>query len=429
MLGRTDNRPILPGVHIHDLIAGLSAALDLISPIVVDHHVRTGFIAARLGRHMQLPPEDVADLIHAGLLHDVGAFSLKTRIDTLAFETDNITHSTAGWALLKDFAPFDELSRIIRWHHRRHNQALAEQETPRVLRLAGLIHVADRIDVLLRTQDKSCPSPEALRERLADSAGTMFDPQAAAAAEDLLCATPLAEDIEAGAQDLLAELAPLAAARNRQLNTPELVAFSELFAQVIDFRSRFTATHSHGVAATATHLAELAGLPPEDALLLLVAGNLHDVGKLAVSTELLEKKTPLVDGEFTAIRLHAAFSRDILCRIPGLELAGRWAAQHHERLDGSGYPDGVDENTLDTGARIIAVADVFTALTEDRPYRAGMSQGEAADVLRGMARQRALDGDVADLLLDNYTGANARRAAAQQKALRQFTDFYARCAG
>lgn len=417
---------VAPGrVSLFELVGGLSAALDLISPQVVDHHLRVGFLAGSLARHAGLPGADTARVVFAGLLHDVGAFSLQTRLETLAFETDSVEHAAIGSALLHRFAPFAGVAGVVRWHHQRFDEAGLADADPHTLRLAGLVHIADRLDILLRHAGPACPEPGALRRRLEHGAGGMFDPRAVEALADLLCTTPLAEEAARPAQHLREVLRAMAAPRDILLDAPALVDFSGLVAQVIDFRSRFTATHSRGVAATCRTLGALAGMGSAEAEMLYVAGNLHDIGKLAVPRRLLEKKDPLTDEEFTAIKLHAAHSDAILTRIPGLEPAGIWAARHHERLDGCGYPHGLDAGALDTGARVLAVADVFTALTEDRPYRAGMTRPQAAGVLGAMAGRRALDPALVAMLLDNYDEADAVRVQAQELARKDFLAFSA----
>jgi len=365
----------------------------------------------------------VADVIFAGLLHDVGAFSLQTRLDTLAFETDSVEHAFVGWTLLRRFAPFTGVAGVVRWHHQRFDEASQADTDPRTLRLAGLVHIADRLDILLRHAGPACQTPQALRHRLEHDAGQMFDPLAVQAASELLCSTALAEDAAAPAPSLMAGMRALAEPGNLLLDVAALVEFSGLMAQVIDFRSRFTATHSRGVAATGRALALLAGMAPAEAEMLYVAGNLHDIGKLAVPKRLLEKKEPLTDDEFETIKSHAAHSDAILTRIPGLDPAGAWAARHHERLDGGGYPHRLGAENLDTGARVLAVADVFTALTEDRPYRAGMTRPQAAGVLGSMAGRKALDPALVALLLDHYDAADATRASAQNLAHEDFLAF------
>lgn len=154
------------------------------------------------------------------------------------------------------------------------------------------------------------------------------------------------------------------------------------FATVIDAKSPFTARHSDGVASIAAGLARTMGLGADDARALHRAGLLHDVGKLGVSSAILDKPGKLTNAEWSAMRRHPEWSLQILQRIPAfLELA-HIAAAHHERLDGSGYYRGLRGEHLDRPARILAVADVAEALSSDRPYREALAADEVLDIMR-----------------------------------------------
>jgi HD-GYP domain-containing protein (c-di-GMP phosphodiesterase class II) len=147
------------------------------------------------------------------------------------------------------------------------------------------------------------------------------------------------------------------------------------------------------------------------------------VGKLAIPTEILEKPGKLSPEEWSIMRTHVYFTYQILCPLEALGAISSWGALHQERLDGSGYPFGYREDDLPLGARIMAVADVFTAITEDRPYRAGMSREEAAATLRHMAGRRELDTRLVDLLLEHYVEIDTARVASQKAARREYADF------
>jgi HD-GYP domain-containing protein (c-di-GMP phosphodiesterase class II) len=178
------------------------------------------------------------------------------------------------------------------------------------------------------------------------------------------------------------------------------------------------------VAATAVLLAALLGFSDEERELLHVAGNLHDLGKLAVPAELLEKPGALTETEFEVVQRHPRISEEILSAAPGLERVTAWASQHHERLDGKGYPFALRGEQISLGSRIMAVADVFTALAEDRPYRKGLPQEDVAKIMRDMSKEGKLDGDVVETLLDYFEGMNAVRSQAQAAARRAFDTFY-----
>lgn len=117
----------------------------------------------------------------------------------------------------------------------------------------------------------------------------------------------------------------------------EIIELTKIFANIIDFRNPFTATHSAGVAKTAEKLAELAGFSENECKMMLVAGYLHDLGKLAVSKSILDKPGNLDPGERNVIRSHAFYTYRLLQAIKGFEIINKWASFHHEKLNGKGY--------------------------------------------------------------------------------------------
>ncbi|MEW5772742.1 MAG: HD domain-containing phosphohydrolase [Thermodesulfobacteriota bacterium] len=410
-------------VSLIDLLGSLSGAMDLVSPAVVDHHKRVAYLAVRLGAQLGLPRSDVDDLLLAGLVHDVGAFhdSLDVRLDTLRFETDQVFHAEAGYRLLLKFPGFTRIARAVRWHHTRFADVAALDEDPRILDLAGIIHLADRVDASCRRDQAAASQVPQILERVAAKAGSQFDPEHTEALRGLAGFAGLWQDLDS--PELFGILRGLGAAADRMLGLAELSAFTALFSQIIDFRSRFTATHSRGVAATAVALCNVAGFDGQACELMRVAGDLHDLGKLAVPASILEKPGKLAPEEYARVMEHASHTHKILGQVRGLEMVKDWAASHHERLDGKGYPFGLDKRGLELGARIMAVADVFTALTEDRPYRLGMSREGALAVLRDMVHNRSLDSAVVGLLLEEFEAVNAIRQEAQAQARAEFESF------
>jgi len=201
-----------------------------------------------------------------------------------------------------------------------------------------------------------------------------------------------------------------------------LRSFARVFAHVIDFRSRFTATHSSGVAAVALELTTISGFSSRECRMMEIAGYLHDLGKLAIPSEILEKKCALTYEEFNEMRKHSYYTYVILKRIKGLEHISAWAAYHHEKLNGEGYPFHVNGEDFSKLARIIAVADIVTAITEDRPYRPGMDSIEAIRILRCMVEDGEIDESIVDLVEENFSRINEVRKAAQVKAFREYSD-------
>ncbi|WP_018124170.1 HD domain-containing phosphohydrolase [Desulfovibrio oxyclinae] len=391
-------------LKIIDLTAGISHALDLISPEVVGHHSRTAEIAATLARQLGFTGQDISDLFVAALLHDIGAFSRKARIDALDFETKDIHHAETGWKLLCEVPHMARPARLIRLHHTPWEH-IPEDVPPDEALLANVLNLADRVDVAHLSPD--------LLPRLNRLAGTAFAPRVV---------NTISPDVLELREKLLSgdNYTWLSRIENRVIPASDVVGFCDAFSHVIDFRSRFTATHSCGVATIARELGRLNGMAEDELRTLKLAGLLHDLGKLAVPSEIIEKPGMLTESEFEIMRGHTLVTEKILGSMEGLGDICLWASQHHERLDGGGYPHGLSSDDLSEGSRIMAVADVFTALTEDRPYRPGMDRHATMQVLEGMVDSGLLDASIIKLLQQQFVPINDLRVLSQEKALSRF---------
>jgi HD-GYP domain-containing protein (c-di-GMP phosphodiesterase class II) len=193
-----------------------------------------------------------------------------------------------------------------------------------------------------------------------------------------------------------------------------LEQIGQILSRIVDFRSSYTATHSGGVAVTASLLARRLLFEERECRLVRIAGHLHDLGKVAVPNAILEKPARLNASEFDVIRGHAYYTYQILSNIGGFEEITQWAAFHHERMDGRGYPFHYRGDALPLGSRILAVADVFTALTENRPYRQGVLRDGTIGILREFASNGSLDGRIVSVLVDEYEPINRDRAETQE---------------
>ena len=176
-----------------------------------------------------------------------------------------------------------------------------------------------------------------------------------------------------------------------------LDAIAAAFGEVIDAKSPFTSGHSRRVADFAFAIGQKMGLDPARVRSLRRAAFLHDVGKLGVSSAVLEKPAGLDDREWVEMRDHAEHTRAILSRIGAFEAFADLAAAHHERLDGGGYPRRLQGREIATETRIITVCDFYDALTADRPYRAALPPEQALAIM-AQSVGTALDAECFDLL-------------------------------
>ncbi|MFZ5426109.1 MAG: HD-GYP domain-containing protein [Thermodesulfobacteriota bacterium] len=409
-------------IRLFDMVACLSSAMDLVSPEVVGHHRRVGILAHVLGGIAGLPDQARADLALAGMLHDVGAFSLKDRLSALAFEASDQTHPETGYRLLSGYPGFARAAGLVREHHSPWNASGAAKEVYRpVSELGNLLCLADRLDTILPRKPGVPLDRESVASRIRSAKGRMFNPWWVDAFEELLGRETLLEQILFAAPSRACLAVPDDC--NPELTGKEVSKISRLFSQIIDFRCRFTATHSRGVSATAMALAAELRLDGESRDRLEIASELHDLGKLGVPAEIILKPGPLDSEEMALMQRHAAHGFNVLSGTPGMDGVAELVGQHHERLDGKGYPGGVDASGIGLPSRVLAVSDVFTALAEDRPYRAGMELSRIVSLLKDMAASKALDQDVVATVAARRHHLDEVRHDAQAQALADFERF------
>lgn len=412
-----------PQIPLFDFIASVSRTMDLMDSTLVSHNLRVAYIGLRIAEDIGLSLERRKNVLWAGALHDIGAFYFSERRQLLRFEHEAPhQHAEAGYLMLRIFEPFDEIARIIRFHHV--PWADGAGETFRGLPVpieSHILHLADRIAVLIPPDLIVPRQADKVRERIAQRVGKQFVPELAAAFERLAEKEYFwLETLSAALEAILRRALPTAWV---DLDGEMLTQFAYLLCRLIDFKSQFTATHSSGVAAAAAALAQKIGFSNAEQQTMRIAAYLHDLGKLAVPAEILEKPGGLSERERDVMMGHVYFTYEILSRIDGFDTITAWSALHQERMDGSGYPFHFTAKDLPLGARVMAVADVFTALTENRPYRIGMPKEQATRSLSQLAKGGALDARVVNELIEHFDEINRLREEAQREAERQYEEF------
>jgi HD-GYP domain-containing protein (c-di-GMP phosphodiesterase class II)/DNA-binding CsgD family transcriptional regulator len=263
-----------------------------------------------------------------------------------------------------------------------------------------IVNLADVLEVYHRTEGVERASDVA-RER----SGTQFDP-------DLVeVVTDAGPDLFHGLDDATNWDAVIAGEPGlaRTLTDAELDGALAAFADFIDIKSPYTLGHSRGVAELAAGAGAALGLPAADVRRLRRAALLHDLGRLGVSNAVWDKPGALTAAQTERVRLHPYLTERMLASCPELASLAEIAAQHHERLDGSGYPRGLHGDALTTSGRVLAAADAYHAKLEERPHRPAVTAEEAASWLRGEVRAGRFDGAAADAVLTAAGHAVRRR--------------------
>jgi len=410
-------------VPLFDLATCISDTVDLMSPEVANHHMRVAYIAWSLAGELGWERQPRTDLLMAGLFHDVGGFSQEERVRLSEFEVHAPhQHARVGQRLLECFPPFDAVARLVRFHHVPWGDgAGVEFEGQPVPEASLLLHLADRAAVLLRPDHPPLRQIRDIRDKLRGLAPKQFIPQHVEAFCSLAGRDYFWIDVVS--PGLNAVLRRRTQMGNLRLDLDTLEQFAGILRRMIDFRSRFTSTHSSGVAATAAALARMAGFDERECRLMLLAGHLHDVGKLAIPQEILQKPARLDEDEYDVMRSHVYHTYRILEPVAELDVVRTWGALHQECLDGSGYPFRLKGEALPLGSRVMAVADVFTALTEDRPYRAGLGERDSASIMERLATLGKVDGELIALMRRNFAEFNSVRVEAQRGAVDEYDRF------
>lgn len=417
-------------LRLAELIGSLSYALDLTEGQPAGHCVRCCWIGMHVGHELGLREEALWSLYYTLLLKDLGCSSNAARIcalyladdqrfkrdykrvgkgtaSTLAFVVGH-TGPHADWrrrigAILNIVRNGDAIAQeLIQTRCTRGAQIARQLRFPESV--AASVHALDEhfdgsgrpdgsageaiplaariallaqvVDVFHFTDGRAAALAE-VRSR----AGSWFDPAVVAAFERASGVSGFWDMLgDDGVEAAVFALEP--PGHGAELDEDYLDAIADAYGQVVDAKSPFTAGHSQRVRYYTDLMASELGLDDDRRRWVARAAVLHDVGKLGVSNAILDKPGPLDADEWAAMQLHAVYSEQILGRISAFKGLARIAAAHHERPDGKGYPRGVEGDAIVLETRIITVADIFDAISAERPYHAAMSPARTLDIMR-----------------------------------------------
>lgn len=416
-------------VHLAGLIGALSHALDLTEGQPPGHCVRACWIGLHVGRASGLGPGDLSDLYYTLLLKDLGCSSNAARICSLyladdirfkrSFKTIDGSLAAALRFVLSQTGLEAGLSERVRAianvlrNGGEISRELIETRCHRGAEIAAKMRFSVRVQDGIRSLDEHWNGggkPEGLagaaipinaaiallaqvvdvfhteRGRAAAvaearaRAGAWFSPALVDAFLVAQASPGFWEGLaDEGIAGRVAALDPAVDAT--PVDEVYLDDIASAFADVVDSKSAFTADHSRRVTLYADMIAEEMGFDAHHRRWLRRAGLLHDIGKLAVSNAILDKPGKPTEAEWQAIRTHPVHGEAILGRVAAFRDIAALAGGHHERLDGRGYPRGLRDDEICIETRILTVADVFDALSADRPYRAAMPIDAALAIL------------------------------------------------
>ena len=379
--------------NMRKLVEKFAEAMNLLGNQTPQHHQQVAYLAYQIGEAMGYSREDKNEIIYGALLYDIGSVFLPEK-DESKYSFYEL--AKAGVGLIGDVQKFAYIKEIFNACQASYGNA-ALNELPKYAIFAQIIDLAARVSSMLNPADAALNQVQDICDTISDISGGEFSEGVVESFLKMVEKEYIWFEALHQPEVFLSYIS-----NSNDITLDDVIVYAKFMSRIIDFRSQYTAMHSSGVAATAVRLAEIMGMSEDECKMMMIAGYLHDVGKLKVPKAILEKNDKLTDEEFNVVKEYAYYTYLLLSGIPGFELISSWASLHHEKLNGYGYPFRLAADDIPMGARIIAVADIFSAVAEIRSYRRGMSREEVIQTLADYVEAGALSRYIAGLLIQNY---------------------------
>ena len=361
---------------------------------LMNHGYRVAYIVSEMLKpYFHDDARKIRDVCFLALLHDIGAYKTDEISKMLQFDTDDVlAHSVYGYLFIKYFSPLKKLAGAILLHHAAWQVLENLEAFPEEIRLlAQVLHAADRIDVAMEVQHLTWEETLALLKK---DSGTNFAPVITDLAAACDFHTPFEgnNDAEALFFQMLSEI---------PLTQDEITDYLNMLIFTIDFRSRHTVTHTITTTTISSELAKRMGLSEKECNQVVCGSMLHDLGKIGIPVEILEYPGKLSPQAMNIMRTHVDITEKIFGDVIE-ETVKCLALRHHEKLDGSGYPRGLTAADLSTGERIVAIADIISALSGTRSYKTAFSKDRICSIITEMKDDGLIDADIVELMISDY---------------------------
>ncbi len=372
---------------------------------LIDHAVDVAKISALILKRIK-PFENPSHIYITGLFHDIGLVIYSEilapediaklsedssyTLSSLLYKIDRDMYHAAFSARMMEkvgIVPQKYLE-ALRQHHNPLNKMTGSDD---VILISSILDVADNMSVIIRD----------MKSDMVKIAETI---------DRFLINHKMVDEVRRAARDLFKSYVEMTYVFDNDsmlddfceasihVSLEQFIETLKILVLMVDLQSPFTVKHSSSIAALARDIAAEMFKNKFDSLVMYIAGLIHDIGKLLTPVEILHKPGRLSKSERYVMNFHVSNTFKLLSKYSNLDEFAAIASLHHERLDGSGYPWGLKGNEIGMRARILQVADVFTALTEDRPYRRSMSSDEALKIIEDEVDKGRLDGDVYSVL-------------------------------
>lgn len=401
---------LMTEINAQQILGLLGNCFDMIDPRLVGHELRTAGYADQLLAAAGVSDEQRRDLDCLAFLHDIGAYKTEEIARMIQFETETCwDHSIYGLLFLHHYSPFSTWAEAVLYHHSRWDQMIAAGINKQIAEAANLISFCDRLDIFT-TYGAGSIEDFLNRAQAPENQGRY-----APAIIELAVKTGL-QPLSMMPKDFLFQ-----AERRFPFTQKQVETLLMMLIVIIDFRSRHTVTHTMITASTAVQLGQRCGLQDAELMTLKIAGLFHDLGKIGIPLEILENPGRLSAEEMAIMKTHVEKTAVILNGWVSQKICDI-ALRHHEKLNGTGYPAQLSAEQLTLPQRILAVADIFSALTGERSYKQAYTLERSCRILAEMRDAGQLDAQVVNALTHDPQGI----AEINEQNCREITDSYQR---
>lgn len=375
-----------------DAVRIVRKTLGLVDERLVNHGERVGYMLYQMLRDSERYSEKEAlEIFNLGVFHDIGAYKTDEIDKMVKFEADNVwEHSIYGYLFLKYLSPLKEQAEAILFHHLNYDRY--DKVESDFKDIALMIKLTDRVDISMQSHGGAFDLAE-----ITDGVGSRFAPEHVELFLKTNAKFQIIESLNSGAYEQEIEEIQ----KKLVLSPADIDLYLQMLAYSIDFRSEYTVTHTVTTVGISVEIARLLNYSAEDKQRIYYGALLHDVGKIAIPLEILEYPGKLSPQAMKIMKTHVQISEDILRGAVADDVC-EIAIRHHEKLDGLGYHRGLSAGELTEGQRIVAVADVLSALRQRRSYKEAFPKEKIIEVLKEQSEKGKLCPAICDLVIGHY---------------------------
>jgi putative nucleotidyltransferase with HDIG domain len=374
----------------------LKNALNCVDARLIDHGKRVAYLVYKILKQQNIfTDKQLRDICILAMLHDVGAYKTEEIDKMVIFETRDVwEHSIYGYLFLKYFSPLKELSPAILFHHADCNE-LMNLDDPACRMLAQLISLCDRADIFALNNVIGADSDAGFRDYINKYRGIKYRDDIA----DMFLSSGVNVNVIFNEIDSDGDFNRIF--YETPLSREEVTGYINMIIYSIDFRSSQTVFHTVATAYIAAILADLMNVDKDEIMKIKTGAMLHDIGKNGIPIHILESTEKLNDTDMAIMRGHVEITEKILDGNVDDEIKNI-AVKHHEKLNGSGYPKKLNSDEIAFFDRIVAIADIFSALCGARSYKNAFSKDRIVGILSDMSGQNLIDSNITSIAINHF---------------------------